>query len=90
MPDRPHHGIIQYVRRIVGRKEVIQVSDGQLLGRFVTQHDEAAFELLVRRHCKMVLDVCRRLLHDEQAAEDAFQAAFLVLAHVYHFRGGCP
>src|SRR5712692_5379354 len=56
------------------------LTDAQLLDRFLTEHDEAAFELLVWRHGPMVLRVCRRILRDAHGAEDAFQATFLTLA----------
>jgi len=59
------------------------MTDAQLLEQFVTADDEAAalaFEAIVERYGSMVLRVCRTLLRDEHAAEDAFQATFLVLA----------
>ena len=59
------------------------LDDRALLARFVDRRDEGAelaFEALVRRHGPMVLRVSEQLLDDRHAAEDAFQAVFLVLA----------
>ena len=55
------------------------VSDSELLDRFVATRDEAAFELLVRRHGPMVYGVARRMLGDSHAADDVLQAVMLTL-----------
>ncbi|OAI45957.1 hypothetical protein AYO44_12205 [Planctomycetaceae bacterium SCGC AG-212-F19] len=60
------------------------MTDEQLLERFVSQRDAAAFEELVRRHGPMVMRVCQRALRHAQDAEDAFQATFIVLARKAH------
>jgi RNA polymerase sigma factor (sigma-70 family) len=56
------------------------LTDGQLLRQYFAHQDETAFAALVRRHGPMVLAVCRRLLRRSEDAEDAFQAAFVILA----------
>jgi RNA polymerase sigma factor (sigma-70 family) len=58
---------------------VAGLAEGELLERFASRRDEAAFEAIVVRHGPMVLGVCRRLLADPHDVEDAFQSTFLVL-----------
>ncbi len=65
-------------------------SDAALLRRFADHRDVEAFELLIWRHGALVLGVCRRMLRNHHAAEDAFQATFLILARrAGSIRGSC-
>jgi RND family efflux transporter MFP subunit len=77
-----HEPVRRLIRSLRTRAEPASagLGDGELLERFVTSRDEAAFELLLWRHGAMVLGMCRRLLRDQNDAEDAFQATFLALA----------
>ena len=71
---------LRHLRGMVAAEHESQLPDGQLLERFTASNEEAAFAALVRRHGPLVLGVCRRLLHDGNDVEDAFQATFFVLA----------
>ena len=55
-------------------------TDAQLVEAFLARRDESAFACLVARHGPMVLATCRAVLRDPAAADDAFQATFVVLA----------
>ncbi len=68
------------LRQLVGRTALEALSDRDLLARFADSRDGDAFAVLVERHGPGVLNHCRRLLGDLSAADDAFQATFLVLA----------
>jgi RNA polymerase sigma factor (sigma-70 family) len=72
--------LVQQLRRIVSGSSLAAAGDAALLDRFVRHRDEEAFAALVARHAPMVFGVCRRVLHDTHAAEDALQATFVVLA----------
>jgi RNA polymerase sigma factor (sigma-70 family) len=73
-------GIVLRQLRGVAGENIGRLPDGELLARFATRREEAAFTALVKRHGPLVLSVCRRLLRNPHDAEDAFQATFLVLA----------
>jgi RNA polymerase sigma factor (sigma-70 family) len=79
----------RHLRDLFGAGSVIGLGDGQLLARYSSSKDEAAFEALVSRHGPMVLATCRAILKNEHDVEDAFQATFLVLAKkARSIRGG--
>jgi RNA polymerase sigma factor (sigma-70 family) len=71
--------VVQRLQDVVASQGAAVLTDADLWERYVQGRDEAAFESLVRRHGPIVLGVCRRILCNEQDAEDAFQATFLVL-----------
>jgi RNA polymerase sigma factor (sigma-70 family) len=75
-------GALRDIRTLFGNGRLADLSDRQLLERFVSSDDserEDAFAMLLERHGPMVWGVCRRLLPDRDDAADAFQATFLVL-----------
>src|SRR5215470_1790763 len=72
------------LRRVAASLNPDTSPDGELLARFLEHRDEAAFAALVRRHSAMVLGTCRRVLGNTADADDAFQAAFVVLVRKAH------
>ena len=83
MAARPNGDTLRWLDALHREGSFAGMTDGQLLERFLERPgaaSEAAFEVLVRRHGPMVLSLCRRVLRDDHAAADAFQATFLVLA----------
>src|SRR5215213_6882027 len=76
-------GVLNQIEGLYRFGVVGDLSDGQLVDRFLTGRDgpdRAAFTALVQRHGPMVLGVCREVLGNAHDAQDGFQATFLVLA----------
>ncbi len=83
MPGASSRDVLRQLNTLFHCGTTGQQSDAELLERFAAgrgETAEAAFAALVERHGKMVLGVCQRVLGNRDAAEDAFQATFLVLA----------
>jgi RNA polymerase sigma factor (sigma-70 family) len=77
-----HDGLLRQFLRSLRRAAVqdgqAELTDTELLRRFVQHKDPAALELIVYRHAALVLAVCRRVLRRPADVDDAFQATFLV------------
>jgi RNA polymerase sigma factor (sigma-70 family) len=77
-----HDGLLRQflrsLRRSADRDGRADLTDADLLRRFVREKDPAALEVIVYRHAALVLGVCRRILPRPADADDAFQATFLV------------
>ncbi|HZY88914.1 MAG TPA: sigma-70 family RNA polymerase sigma factor, partial [Gemmataceae bacterium] len=80
MPAETPGDLLHHLPRLWAAEAARDLTDGELLERFLGRREETAFAILVQRHGPMVLGVCRRVLADVHSAEDAFQAVFLVLA----------
>ena len=58
--------------------EAVPRDDAELLALFCEAGDREAIESLIHRYAPLVASICRSLIADRQAAEDAFQATFLI------------
>ena len=56
--------VLQQLDRLFSEGTLAGLGDGELLERFLTRRDQAAFEALVEVHGPMVLGLCRRFLRD--------------------------
>src|SRR5690348_12629084 len=80
MPAAQLATLMGRLRQLAAADAPAEVTDRELLVRYARRRDEAAFAALVRRHGRLVWNVCRCVLPHHHDAEDAFQATFLVLA----------
>jgi RNA polymerase sigma factor (sigma-70 family) len=80
MMDGNPGAILRHLRWLSAEHGAEHSTDRELVERYADGRNEAAFDALVRRHGPMVWRICLDVVKHEQDAEDAFQAAFLVLA----------
>ena len=72
--------LLDQIRRMATLQQLRHLPDRELLAQFSVQGNETAFRVLMDRYGTMVLRVCKRILGNDQDAEDAYQATFFVLA----------
>lgn len=71
--------VVRAVRRLVEPPRYAQATDRELLGSYLAERDETAFEALARRHARLVRASVAGVLTDPNDIDDALQATFLVL-----------
>src|SRR5262249_25964193 len=80
MSANPFSPVLRSIRQRLGLDATCASPDALLLERFVLADNESAFAALMERHGAMVWGVCRRVAVRAHAAEDAFQATWIVLS----------
>ncbi len=70
---------LRQVARLLDEGTLAGMGDDLLLGRYLDEGDDDAFDVMIARHGSMVLRTCLDVLHDPADAEDTFQATFLTL-----------
>src|ERR1700692_2057165 len=88
MPKSGLGEIFQFLQKACALQGTCDLTDHELMERFLSKRDEGAFTFLVRRHGPMILGVGRRVLSDDHEAEDIPQATFLVLVRRTKSIGG--
>ena len=81
--DEPHRAVGRLANLYLANAYLAQKEPGKArdaLTRYLAEDDEEAFAEIVRRNGPLVLRACRHVLAEVTAAEDAFQATFLLLA----------
>jgi DNA-directed RNA polymerase specialized sigma24 family protein len=74
--------VVRHLRQLVAPRPG-SGGDRDLLDRYVTAGDQAAFAELVKRHGPLVLGVARRTLGDPHSADGVFQATLAPLLRYY-------
>lgn len=65
-----------------------ELTDQQLIDRFVNNNDEEAFELIVSRYMEKIYNLAYRITRDHYKSEDVLQEVYMTLIKKLHtFRG---
>lgn len=67
------------LRQLASESGDSERSDAELLRAITNSQDQGALRTILHRYGRLVWAVCLRLLRNEQNAEDAFQATFIVM-----------
>ena len=65
-----------------------ELSDQQLINKFVNDNDDQAFELIVSRYMEKIYNLAYRITRDHYQSEDVLQEVYITLIKKLHtFRG---
>ena len=65
-----------------------ELSDNELIDKFVNDNDDQAFELIVSRYMEKIYNLAYRITRDHYKSEDVLQEVYITLIKKLHtFRG---